>query len=216
MSKRRARSRGIRHPARNAVVFGLAALAGIALVWMGAVDMRDTGRTGSPWLALGVLPALLCPIAFVHYVLHIGVFRDLRSGRSAIARWIVPAAEFECFREDQQRIPAGSILSNFYRPPKHTPASGIEVVFSDHGVLIGDGYFPLSPKGKRRLQSVTYVPSDPPTIEFGLAMVTRVRTSSLTYATQRTLDTLRVPVSYEARRQAGEVVDRFRSAIDGG
>ena len=214
MKKKRARSRGIRHPARNAVVFGLATLAGVALVWMGAVDMRETGRSGSPWLALGLLPALLCPIAFVHYLRMIPVFRDLQGGRSAIARWTVPAEEFDRFREEQQRIPAASILTNFYRPPQRTPAGGIEVVFSDRGVLIGDGYFPLSPRAKRRLQSVTYVASDPPTIEFGMAMTTMVRTSSVTYAAQRTAETLRVPVATDARRQAGEVVDRFQSAID--
>lgn len=216
MSRKRARSRGIRHPARNAVVFGLAALAGIALVWMGAVDMRETGRTGSPWLALGLLPALLCPIAFVHYFRMIPVFRDLHDGRSAIARWTVPADEFDRFREAQQRIPAASILVNFYRPPKRTPAGGVEVVFSDRGVLIGGSYFPLSPTGKRRLHSVTYVTSDPPTIEFGMVMTSMVRTSSLTYEGQRTADHLRVPVAADARGQAGEVVDRFQSAIDGG
>ena len=216
MSKRRARSRGIRHPARNAVVFALAALAGIALVWVGVVDMRETGRTGSPWLALGLFPALLCPIAFAHYLRMIPVFRDLQGGRNAIARWTVPADEFDRFREEQQRIPAASILVNFYRPPEETPANGVEVVFSDRGVLIGGGYFPLSPTGKRRLQSVTYVASDPPTIEFGMAMTTMVRTSSLTYEGQRTAEYLRVPVALDARRQAGEVVDRFQSAIDRG
>ncbi|HEX4853972.1 hypothetical protein [Arenimonas sp.] len=211
MSKRRARSRGIRHPARNAVVFALAALAGIALVWVGVVDMRETGRTGSPWLALGLLPALLCPIAMVHYLKHIRVFRDLRSGRSAIARWTVPADEFDRFREEQQRIPAASILANFYRPPAKTPAGGVEVIFSESGVLVGDGYFPLSTLDGRRLQSVRYVASDPPSIEFGTVLDTLVQTSSVTTGSVRTGGTLRVPVARDARQQAGVVVDRYQS-----
>ena len=68
---------------------------------------------------------LLCPLLFAYYASRVRVFRDLRSGRTAIARWTVPAEEFDRFREEQQRIPAASILTNFYRPPERTPAGGV-------------------------------------------------------------------------------------------
>jgi hypothetical protein len=176
--------------------------------------MRETGRTASPLLALGLFPALLCPIFFIHYLSKIRVFRDMHSGRSAIARWTVPAEQFNRFCEDEQRIPAGSIMTNFYKPPKTPAAGGVEVIFSDDGVLIGGGYFPLSITGGRRLQSVRYIASNPASIEFGTVINTMVRTSSATTNTYGTAETLRVPVSTDATRQAGEVVHRYQTIID--
>lgn len=214
MKRRRSRSGGVRNPVRNAVLFGLITVVSFVLVLLGVADMRETDRTGSPLLALGLLPALVCPIFFIYYLSKIRVFRDMYSGRSAIARWTLPAEQFNRFREEQQRIPAGSIMTNFYKPPKTTPAGGVEVIFSDDGVLIGGGYFPLSTTGGRRLQSVRYIASDPPSIEFGTIMNTRVQTSSATTNTYRTAESLRVPVSTEATKQAGEVVHRYQAIID--
>ena len=204
----------MRHPVRNALLFAAITIVGVVLVLLGFADVRETGRTGSPLLVLGLFPALLCPIAFIHYLSKIRVFRDMRSGRSAIARWTLPVDEFNRFRENEQRIPAGSIMANFYGPPETTPAEGVEVIFSEDGVLLGDGYFPLSITGGRRLQSVRYNASDPPSIEFGTVMSTAVRTSSATIDTQRTAQTLRVPVSRDATPQAHEVVRRYQATID--
>jgi hypothetical protein len=209
-----ARSRGVRNPTRNALIFGLITVASIVLVVMGVADMRETGKSGSPLLMLGLFPALLCPILFVHYVSTIRVFRELVSGRSAIARWTVPAEEFNRFCDLEQRARTGSIVTNLYQPPKTVPVVGVEVIFSDEGVLIGGGYFPLSATRGRRLQSVRYVPSNPPSIEFGTIMKTMARTSSATTSTSRTAETLRVPVSTDAAMQAVEVVHRYQTIID--
>ena len=214
MKRKRARSGGVRNPVRNTVLFGLVTVVSIVLVLLGVADMRETGSTGSPLLALGLFPALLCPIFFIYYLSRIRVFRDMHSGRSAIARWTLPAEEFNRFCEEQQRIPAASIMTNFYKPPKKTPAGGVEVIFSDDGVLIGGGYFPLSTNGGRRLQSVRYIASDPPSIEFGTIMNATVITSRSTVGTCRAAESLRVPVSTEARQQAGEVVHRYQAIID--
>ncbi|MEO7243862.1 MAG: hypothetical protein ABIX12_01755 [Rubrivivax sp.] len=204
----------MRNPVRNAVLFGLITVVSIVLVLLGAADMRETGQTGSPLLALGLFPALLCPIFFIHYLSKIRVFRDMHSGRSAIARWTLPAEQFNRFREEQQRIPAGSIMTNFYKPPKTTPAGAVEVIFSEDGVMIGGGYFPLSTTGGRRLQSVRYIASNPPSIEFGTVINTMARTSSTTINSYRTAEALRVPVSTDATKQAGEVVHRYQAIID--
>ena len=214
MKRKRARSGGVRNPVRNAVLYGLLTVAGIALVMLGVTDMRDTGRTGSPLSTLGLFPALAGPLFFIHYVSKIRVFRDMRSGRSAIARWTLSVEQFNRFCEGEQRIPAASIIANFYKPPKTIPAEGMEVIFSDQGVLIGGGYFPLSTTGGRRLQSVRYIASDPASIEFGTAMTTAVRTSSATINTNRSVQTLRVPVASDARKEAGEVVHRYQGIID--
>ncbi len=204
----------MRNPVRNAVLFGVITVVSIVLVLLGVADMRGTGRTGSPLLALGLFPALLCPIFFVYYVSRIRVFRDMRSGRSAIARWTLPAEQFNRFCEEQKRIPARSIMTNFYKPPKTTPAAGVEVIFSDDGVMIGGGYFPLSATRGRRLQNVKYIASNPPSIEFGTVMNAMASTSSSTTSTYCIAETLRVPVSTDATKQAGEVVHRYQAIID--
>lgn len=196
------------------MLFGLITIASIVLVLLGASDVRETGRTGSPLLMLGLFPALLCLIVFFHYVSKIRVFRDMRSGRSAIARWTLPADQFNRFCEEKQRIPARSILTNFYKPPKTIPAAGVEVIFSDDGVLIGDGYLPLSTRRGRRVQSVRYINSDTPSIEFGTVLNTAVRTSSVTVDNLRTAEALRVPVARDAANQADEVVRRYQAMID--
>jgi hypothetical protein len=214
MKSKRARSGGVRNPVRNTVLFGLTTVVSIVLVLLGVADMRETGRTSSPLLMLGLFPALLGPIFFIYYLSRIRVFRDLQSGRSAIARWTVPAEQFNRFREEEGRIPAHSIMINFYQPPKTTPAGGVEVIFADDGVLIGGGYFPLSTTRGRRVQSVRYIASNPPSIEFGTVLKTMVRTSSATSATRSTAEKLRVPVSVDATKQAGEVVQRYQAIID--
>ena len=150
----------------------------------------------------------LCLIFFVHYVSKIRVFRDMQAGRTAIARWTLPAAQFSRFCEEERRIPPGSIMVNFYKPPRTVPADGVEVIFSSDGVLIGDGYFPLSPTGGRRLQSVRYIASDPPAIEFGMAFSTKIQTF-----TYRALESLRVPVATDHRSEAGTVVRRYQAII---
>ena len=63
--KKRAKSGGVRNPVRNAVISGLVTVASITLVVLGAMDMHETGRSGSPLLMLGLFPALLGPIFFI-------------------------------------------------------------------------------------------------------------------------------------------------------
>jgi hypothetical protein len=204
----------VRNPVRNAWLFGLGTAAAVGLIILGVLDMRETGRSGSPFLMLGLFPTLLCPLFFVHYATKIGVFRDMRLGRTAIARWTVSADEINRFCEEERRIPAHSVLTNFYKPAQTIPAAGVEVIFSDFGVLIDGGYFPLSVIGGRRLRSVRAIASDPPSLEFAMTLTTRVRTSSTTTKSVRTSVMLRVPVATEAIGQAGEVVRRYQARID--
>jgi hypothetical protein len=210
---KQARSRGVRNPGRNALISGLITAVSIGLVLLGFADTSATGRSGSPLVMLGLFPALLGPIFFVHYLRMIRVFRDLRSGRTAIARWTLTAEQFRRFCEDEQRVPASSIMTNFYLPPRAIPAEGVQVIFSRDGVLIGDGYFPLSTTRGRRVKSVEYLASGAPAIEFGTVMNTAVRTSSAGVKTVRISEKLRVPVAPDALAQAGEVVRHYQSVI---
>ena len=212
MAKKASRSRGIR-PVRSAWLCGIVMVVSVALVLKGVADMRATGRSGSPYLALGMFPALLFPIGFVYYLFQIPVVRAMRRGTTAIARWTVSADEFRRFLEADARIEAASRTPNFYDPPANIPAEGMEVIFSDSGVLIGDGYFPLSTIGGRRVHRVHTTTSGAPMIEFGMILESRARTSSTTNTAVRSADTLRVPVAADATRMADGVLRRFEYAI---
>lgn len=207
----RARSAGIR-PLRALLAYAAVTLAGVAMIVAGLPEMRASGAAHAPLPWLGLLAALLGAVGSIAAARHASQVRRLRSGRTAIARWTVPAAEFEAFRAAEARIPARSVVSNFYRLPRRTPAEGIEVAFSASGVLIGDGYFPLATHGGRRLENVSER-ADPPAIEFTTAFHRVVRTSSATYTTQRKVHALRVPVARDARREAGEVASAYRALL---
>lgn len=203
---KRSRSAGVRHPGRWAAVNALGAAAGVAGLVLG-------GEGGGPWRMLGLFPALLCPMFLAYYLGRMKAFRDLRRGRTAIARWIVPADEFRAFCAREQAVPPGSIAVNYYRPPRTLPPDGVEVIFSDRGVLIDGGWFPLSLAGGRRLEGVRYLADDPPALEFDTLLTTTARTSSMTVATRRQAQSLRIPVARAARAEAGGVVDRFQARL---
>lgn len=203
----------MRNPGRNAVIAGAITAVSIGLILFGIADTRAAGRSGSPLLMLGLFPALLGPIFLVHYLRMIRVFRHLRSWRSAIARWTLTAEQFRRFCEEEQRVPASSIMTNFYQPPQAIPAEGVHVIFARDGVLIGDGYFPLSTTRGRRVERVEYLASGAPAIEFGTVMNSTVRTSSAGVKTVRISEKLRVPVAPDALAQAGEVVRHYQAVI---
>lgn len=211
---KRSTSRGIRHPLRKAVLYGVLASVGIGLVVLGVMDMRTSGSGGSPWLVLGFLPALWCPIAFMHAINHARAVQGLTSGRTAWARWTVPADEFMRFCEAEADVHARSVMRNFYRPPRSVPRGGVDVVVSDDGVLIEGGYFPLSVTRGRRLEGVRWVGMPVPAIEFTTVFTGLVRTSSTTNEITRTIYLLRVPVALHARGVATAVIERYQARLD--
>ena len=212
MAVKRSRSRGIR-PGRDALRWGLGTAVGIILVLKGVADMRETGSAGSPFLMLGMFPALVSPIGLVYYLRKIPVVRDLRRGSTAIARWTVSADEYRLFIQADKQIAVEAWMPNFYEPLRTIPADGVEVIFSRDGVLIGDGYFPLSTTLGRRVHRVRIIDSTPRMIEFGTIMDNRARTSSMTTANVRTSETLRVPVASDSAREAESVLRQFSERV---
>ena len=210
--RKRSRSGGVRNPGRKAAVCALVFAGSVALILLDVAGMRETGRPSSP-LMLASIPALLSPVFFIRYLGMSRVVRDMRNGQRMIARWVVPAAQFSRFCENDRRIPPGSIMTNFYRPPRKVPVEGVDVIFAPDGVLIGGGYFPLSVTGGRRLQAVRTVASDPPTIEFETVMNAMTGNSRGTVDTRSLLETLRIPATQDAAGQVGVVLRHYRAAL---
>lgn len=170
------------------------------------------GRPG--WLVLGIFPALLGPIAFLLYLHYAGRVRAMRRGEGLAGHWTVSADAFRRFREAEARIPARSVIVNYYRPPASVPDTGVEVLVSDAGVLIGEGYFPLSTTGSRQVESVRHAEAVPDALEFSIGLAAMARTSSATVQSTRTLYVLRVPVE-GADAAANAVLRHFRSRLHG-
>lgn len=212
MAAIRSRSRGIR-PVRQAWLSALVLALGLTLVIAGVADMRRTGRSGSPYLLVGLFPALLAPIGLAYYASQIAVVRHMRRGTTAMARWTLSPSEFQQFLEADARVEAATRTGNFYRPPAAIPAEGLDVIVAAHGVLIGDGYFPLSATGGRRVRHVRLIASQPPMIEFGLLLATRARTSGVTSDVVRSADTLRIPVAGNAELVAHDLVSQYERLI---
>lgn len=209
---KRSRSRGIR-PVRNTVVAGLCVMGGIALLVAGILDMRAHGGVGAPWLVLGMLLASAGAIAFFVSLHYAGRVRAMRRGDGLVARWIVPADAFRRFREAEAGIPARSVIVNYYHPPGSIPKAGVEVLFSDSGVLIGEGYFPLPTTGSRRVEHVRHAEAVPDALEFSIGLAGRAQTSSATIGSTRTLYVLRVPVAGGAGDAADGVLRHYRARL---
>jgi len=206
---RRSRSRGIR-PRRNAWITGVLGLAGIALLAIGGVDIRNHDGTGSPWILLGGGAALFGLVGFPIALHHAGRVRAMRRGAGLVARWVVPAEEFRSFVEAESRIPSRSVMVNYYRPPAAVPDAGIEVVFAGDGVLIGESYFPLPTAGLRQLESVRRSDAVPATLECSIGLASLARTSSVTVQSTRVLYLLRVPMARAAGDAARAVLEHYR------
>ena len=208
------RNSGVRNPARNMAICVVVGAAGIVAVVAGALEMRalghETGRTAT-LIALGLFGGILGIAFCFNFWRAVRIFRDMRSGRTAIARWTLPPPEFDRFRTIDGRF-AEREEANDYSVPRATPPEGVEVIFSEDGVLIGGTYFGLSTTGMGRFNGVRWIASDPPMIEFGTVMTTA--TNATTFRLRHIHGTLRVPVASSAAQQGDHVARRYRDVID--
>ena len=208
------RNRGLTNPARNMAICGVAGVVGVIAVTWGALKMHalghETGATAAA-IALGLFGGILGIAFFFNFWRAVRIFRDMRSGRTAIARWTLPPHEFDRFREIDRRF-AEREEDNDYQAPRQTPPEGVEVIFSDDGVLVGGAFFSLATTGISRFSGVRWIASDPPMIKFGTVVTAATNLSVV--RVHNTHGTLRVPVASAAAQQGDHVARRFRDIID--
>lgn len=200
----------VRYPERNAVIAGLIAVTGLVLLGLGIRDdmFSDDAGPMAGLGGLGLLATIMGVIFFANFLWAAWIVRAMRGGRTAIARWTLPAEEFARWREIDRRF-AERGQPNDYRAPQRVPADGLEVIFSDDGVLIGGCYFGLATSGLNHFKGVRPIASDPPMIEFGTATKAATNLSGLRIWTIR--GTLRVPVASAAAAQGHKVAERYQA-----
>jgi hypothetical protein len=196
-------------PGRDAAIAGLILLVGLALLAAGAPDLMDDGpRAGL--FGLGLFVTIMGAVFFAGFLWAARIVRAMRGGRTAIARWTLSPEEFARWREIDRRFTERG-EPNDYRAPSHVPAGGLEVIFSDTGVLIGDRYFGLATTGLNHFTSVRPIGSDPPMIEFGT--VETKATSLSVVRVWKARSVLRVPVASTAAFQGEKVARRYQDIV---
>jgi hypothetical protein len=199
----------MRNPARKALYFLLAGLAGAALVWFGAAREQ---RMGEDWTAIApiFLGLSVAPFAIVLTVqalfAALGKAR-LLAGRRVLARWQVYPAEWERFRSlDSRRSGNDASLVNDLSVRKAIPSDAVDVIVGETGLLVDGSYHGLRPGGLPELREVRWLDGPPTCLEFSL-IYPRSRYGGTVPTT------LRIPVPAGSRAAAQRVVDHFRPRL---
>ncbi|QVQ28882.1 hypothetical protein [Achromobacter deleyi] len=201
---------GLRNPKASAFLFcRLAILGGFIAAVLGIIEIYAIDHAtvrAMIVIGLGSISAVLGGAFFLNLSSIRRTFRMMRDEQTAIARWVVPAEQVERYREIDQHLSSQDKM-NSYGLPQTTPRDGIEVIFSDEGVLIGDHYFCLATSGLYCAMGVRFIEMDPPIIEFDIVMPA-ITNPSPAYVGD-VFGVLRVPVAAEAEQKALQIASHF-------
>lgn len=199
----------MRNPARKALYFLLATLAGAGLVWFGAI--REA-RIGEDWTAIVpmVVGMAVAPFAFVFLIQALLAARGrarLLAGDRVIARWHLRPAEWEQFRTfDARRSGSDPSLVNDLWIRRKPAIERVEVIVGETAALVDGSYHVLRPRGLPELREVRWVEGPPACLEFRL-LYPRSRYGG-------TVPTaLRIPVPAGSRGDAQRIVGHFAPGL---
>jgi hypothetical protein len=199
----------MRNPARKALYWLLALLAGIALIWFGAGREQ---RIGEHWTAIVpvMLGFTLAPFGFVFLIQALFAVRGkarLLAGHRVIARWHVYPAEWEQFRALDSRRSAGEpSLVNDMSIRRAASRDPVEVIVGETSALVDGSYHSLRPRGLPELREVRWLDGPPGCLEFAL-LYPRSRYGGTVPTT------LRIPVPPGSRAAAQRIVEHFRPRL---
>lgn len=203
---------GLRNPVKNSVIAGAIGLGGVLAILAGIVEMNMVGAEttrSAILIGVGIVAAIIGLVLLVNFLRGVKAMKEIQSGRNAIARWTVSAAELDAFREsDAARNALGPEYDNNYRPPRVSPPEGIEVIFVPDGVLVGGTYFGLVTTGMFAFRGVQVLTGNPMSIEFGTVMTTATNLSTIRI--HRDVAALRIPIGRTAIEGAKRVLAHFQ------
>ena len=200
-------------PAINAFIAALVTLvAWGAIAWGSQEPGLLTETESSPGglaIGLALAPAIIAPMLLLLYLRGVRAVRAARRGENVLARWIVTSEELTEFRHNNAaRNALGSGYRNLWKPPRHDPAAGIEVIFVPDAVVVGPALYPLVNTGMFRFAGVQVLPERPLAIEFGT--ITTSVASEPTVRVSRSRAVLRLPVARRARDDLPKVLRHFQ------
>lgn len=203
-------SAGLRRPLRSAWIAAGVFLAGGMLLAWGVLDMtahdRETVATALA-IPVGGLAVLFGFLMVLNFLWAARLMASIRRGDTrVIGRWTVSAATLEAFRADEaHRSP------NDWNPPREIPREGVEVIFTEDAVVVGDWFMGLSTSGIAHIRSVAVAPGNPLSVQFETAVATRSRSGGVGY----THGALRVPIEQTANDEARKVLAHYQAALAG-
>lgn len=202
-------SAGVRDPRRSMFICAGVTLAAWASVAWGAYELNSTDEEplgASLMVGLGLLPAMLAPFLVLNFWRGVKVFAAIRRGERQIARWTVTAAELAAFSQnDKTHAARGAEHMNEWSLPREMPPGGIEVIFVDDGVLVGDTYFALATVGIFKFSHVWLLDERPLAIAFRTIL-----TSANRFGARTSVGMLRIPVSAGAGAEAAKVIAHYQ------
>ena len=208
------RNRGVRRPGRSVLICLAMAVGGTLSVLWGATRMAALGaETPATAIAigLGLFVGLMGFLFLFNFLWAMRLVGALRRGEGVIRRWTVAPATFEMFREHEDRLRAAGD-DNDYRVPRKTPPAGLEIIFSEDSVLIGDTFFGLASTGLARFRGVQLLSGSPPCLAFD--MVTTSATNLSHFRIHHLPGVLRIPVAHNAGDAAARILAHYQDVID--
>lgn len=208
---------GIRNAERSALI-ALAMLGlGAGMIVTGVAEMNGLGRetlSTAVRIGFGIPLATIGLVMFVNFQRGAHLMKAMRRGDKLVARWTLAPDAYAAFCEANARRNAlGPEYRNSYEPPETTPAGGVEVIFAEDAVMIGDDYFGLSARGMFTFGGIQIVPGSPASLEFGLSFVSLSKVTTI--QTRRTTGLLRVPISAAAKDEGRRVLRHFEKVRSG-
>ena len=209
-------SAGVTRPGRSAAICAGGAAVGAAMLAWGVATMAavegETPRTALA-VGLGLFLVLTCPLLLLNFLWAARIVARLRRGDGVIARWTVGAEVLDQFRDDERRrVAAGD--DNDWRTPRTSPAAGVEVIFAEDAVLVGDTLFGLASTGIAHVRAVETLADSPLTLRFETAM-TAVEGAGRNGSIVTRFGSLRIPVAPGANEALQRVVGHYRLVLAG-
>lgn len=209
---------GVRKPEWSLAVSAAMTFAGASGIVWGALTMAAMGgaETGATAAAIGVgIPLTVIGLAMgVNFWRGLVLMKAMRRGKGVIARWTVSPSQLEGFREAEKVLPPHT-GRNAYKVPKKTPPEGIEVIFADDAVIVGDTYFGLSSTGMLSFHEVGIRPGNPMSFEFRLKLFFMRKSSGGGIITSQIPYVVRAPIATTATEEANRVLEHFRAILTG-
>ena len=202
-------SAGVRNPRRSMFICaGITLVAWASVAW-GTYELNSTDEEplgASLMVGIGLLPAMLAPFLVLNFWRGVKVFAAIGRGERQIARWHVTAAELAAFAEnDKAHTARGIEHMNEWSPPREMPPGGVEIIFVDDGVLVGDTYFALATIGIFKFTHVWLLNESPPAIAFRTIL-----TSANRFGARTSVGALRIPVAAAAAAEAAQVIAHYQ------